>query len=168
LIDSKSPDVKTESVSSALEPTPFPIKTSHGRKYVRVELSSPVGFRLLTCKNGKLKLSKDRTTGEILNLGEGGMLLLIDSPVTEDGFMILTLNLNKLVVLDGVLGKIKRVEHSGEEGFLVGVEFTSKDELKKLTSSKQIERLPVRVVSFGHKLKEIISSYLRTTELATR
>jgi len=168
LIDSKDSEVKIKPGSSALEQTPFPLKTSHGRKYVRIELSSPIGFRLLKCKNGKLKLSKDRTTGEILNLSEGGMLLLTDSPVPEDGFMLLTLNLNKLVVLEGVLGKIKRMEPSGEGDFLVGVEFTSREELEKLTSSEQIERLPVRVASFDRKLREIISSYLRISELATR
>ena len=94
--------------------------------------------------------------------------MVTDSSVPEEGFMILTLNLNKLVVLEGVLGKIKRVESSGEGDFLVGVEFTSREELEKLASSEQIEGLPVKVASFGRKLREIISSYLRTTELATR
>ena len=166
--DSKDFDVKTESVSTVLGKTPFPLKTSHGRRYVRIELSSPIQFRLLTCKEGKIKLSKDRTEGEILNLSEGGVLMVTDSSVPEEGFMILTLNLNKLVVLEGVLGKIKRVESSGEGDFLVGVEFTSREELEKLASSEQIEGLPVKVASFGRKLREIISSYLRTAELATK
>jgi hypothetical protein len=82
--------------------------------------------------------------------------------------MLLTLNLNKLVVLEGVLGKIKRVEPSEEGDFLVGLEFTSREELEKLTSSEQIEHLPVKVANFGGKLREILSSYLRTAELATR
>ncbi|MCK4403944.1 MAG: PilZ domain-containing protein [candidate division Zixibacteria bacterium] len=168
MVASKDLNVKAESGTTALEQTPFPIKTSGGRKYIRIELSSPVRFRLLTCKKGKIKLSKDRTSGDILNLSEGGMLLLTDSPVPTEGFMLLTLDLNKLVVLEGVLGKIKRVEPSGEGDFLVGVEFTSREELEKLASSEQIEHLPVRVASFDRKLREIISSYLRTAEIATR
>lgn len=166
--DTKDFDVKTDSQTTTLGRTPFPLKTSRGRKYVRIELSSPIQFRPLTCKKGKIKLTKDRTSGEILNLSEGGMLLLTYSPVPEEGFMLLTLNLNKLVVLEGVLGKIKRVESSGEGDFLVGVEFTSREELEKLTSPEQIEHLPVKVASFGRKLREIITSYLRTTEIATR
>ena len=166
--DSKVFDVKTASQTTTLGRTPFPLKTSRGRKYVRIELSSPVQFRPLTCKKGKIKLSKDRTTGGILNLSEGGLLLLTDSPVPEEGFMLLTLNLNKLVVLEGVLGKIKRVEPSGEGDFLVGVEFAPREELEKLASPEQIESLPVKVGSFGHKLREVITSYLRTAELATR
>ncbi len=168
MIDSKDSEVKIKPGSSALEQTPFPLKTSRGRKYVRIELSSPIQFRLLTCKKGKIKLTKDRTSGEILNLSEGGMLLLTYTPVPEEGFMLLTLNLNKLVILEGVLGKIKRVESSEEGDFLVGVEFSSREELEKLTSPEQIEHLPVKVASFGNKLREIITNYLRTTEIATR
>lgn len=165
--DSKNFAVKIESGTTTSGQTPFPVKTSHGRKYIRIELSSPVQFRLLTCKKGKVKLSQDRTSGEILNLSEGGMLLLTPSPVPKEGFMFLTLNLNKLVVLEGVLGKIKRVEPSREEDFLVGVEFTSQKEVEELAFLEQIECLPVKVASFDRKLREVISSYLRTAELTT-
>ena len=168
MLDSKEVDVKTEPETTTLGQTPFPIKTSRGRKYIRVELSSPIQFRLLTCKKGKIKLSKDRTSGEILNLSEGGVLLLVDRPLPEDVFLLLSLNLNQLVILEGVLGKIKRVEPSEEGDFHVGVEFTSREELEKLASLEQIDHLPVKVASFGGKLREIISNYLRTAELATR
>jgi hypothetical protein len=164
---SKDFGVKSESVSSTLRQTPFPLRRSHGRNYIRIELSSPIQFRLLTCKKGKIKLSRDRASGEIINLSEGGVLLVTDSVVPEEGFAILTLNLNRLVILEGVLGKIKRVEPSEEGDFLVGVEFASREQLEKLASPEQIARLPVRVASFNRKLREIISSYLRTAEFAT-
>jgi hypothetical protein len=154
--------------SSAVKQTPFPLGKSHGRRYVRIELSSPIQFRLLECKKGKLKLSKDRITGEILNLSEGGVLLLTDCSVEEECFVLLSLDLNRFVILEGVLGKIKRVESSDEGGFLVGVEFAPKEELEKSSSSEQIEQLPVKVGSFSHKLREIINSYLRTVEFATK
>ena len=173
-VNSKSPvanpvEGREEWIStSTLKPIPFPLGRSHGRRYVRIELSSPIGFRLLACKNGKLKLSKEKITGEILNLSEGGVLLLTDGPVPEEGFVLLTLNLNGLVILEGVLGKIKRMEASGEGDFLVGMEFASREELEKLSSPEQIEDLSVKVASFNYKLREIITSYLRTVELATR
>jgi hypothetical protein len=148
-----------------LEETAFPVRTSHGRKYVRIELSSPVRFRLVTCSRRKLKIAGEEASGEILNLSEGGVLLLTDAPVPEQGFALMTLGLNKLAVLDGVLGKIKRVEASGEGDFLVGVEFTSRGELEKLSSPEQLENLPVKVESFDHKMRETISGFLRTNEL---
>lgn len=165
MFNSKDSGSKIEHKPAALRETPFPVKTSHGRKYVRIELSSPVKFRLLICSRRKIKITEEETCGEILNLSEGGMLLLTDSPVQEQGFALMTLNLNNLAVLDGVLGKIKRVEASEEGDFLVGVEFTSREELEKLTSPEQVQSLPVRVESFDRKLREIISGFLRTTEL---
>jgi hypothetical protein len=87
--------------------------------------------------------------------------------VPEEGFILLTLNLNKLVILEGVLGKIKRIESSGEGDFLVGVEFSPRKQLESLVSSQEIDRLPFKVGSFDLKIRQIISSYLRTAELAT-
>ncbi len=175
MTDTKHLDLKLKSVPAkesdltlALKQTPFPLIRSHGRQYIRIELNSAIQFRLLTCKRGKLKLSKDRIGAEILNLSEGGVLLSCDRPVSENGFMLLTLNLNKLVILEGVLGKIKRVEASEEGDHLVGVEFCRKEELEKLSSPEQLQDLPMKVASFNRKLREIITSYLRTTELATK
>jgi hypothetical protein len=167
LSESRNFNVDSESLSSTLGQTAFPLKTSHGRKYFRIELSSPIGFQLLRCEQGKVELCPERASGEILNLSEGGMLLLTDSAVPQEGFVLLTLNLNKVVMLEGVLGKIKRVEPSGEGDFLVGVEFTSREELKKSVSLAQIGRLPVKVASFNSKLRDILSSYVRTTEFAS-
>jgi hypothetical protein len=168
LPDSKATDSKTSAPASAGEKIPFPVGASDGRRYVRLELSSPIEFHVLTHSGGKLKLSRKRGNAEILNLSEGGMLLATDFPVPSDGFMIVTLNLNGLVVLDGVLGKIKRVEPSGEGDFLVGIEFAAEAELEKLASAEEIRRLPVKVTSFRHKISQIISSYLRTAELAAK
>jgi len=147
---------------------PFPIGESGGRRYVRIEISSPVHFRVLQLHRGKIRLSKRQIPGEILNLSEGGVLLVTEHSVPEEGFILLSLNLNKLVVLEGVLGKIKRVEPSPEGDFLMGVEFVSKKELEKFASPQQIDLLPVKVASFDHKLKQIITSFLRTVELANK
>jgi hypothetical protein len=166
LPDSKNVGSEARDLSSHLEGTAFQLRSSEGRKYVRVELSSPVQFRLLTCQEKKIRLSREPSAAEILNLGEGGMLLTTDSVVPEEGFMLLALSLNEIVVLEGVLGKIKRVEPSGEGDFLVGLQFVSREELEKLTSLDEIERLPVKVTSFDCKLRQVVSSYLRTVEFA--
>jgi len=168
LLDSKGADSKTKSPSSPAERMPFAVGTSDGRKYVRLELSSPVEFHVLTCDKGKLKLFRGKGSAEILNLSQGGMLLVTESAVPSDGFLIVSLNLNGLVVLDGVLGKIKRVEPSGEGDFLVGLQFAVEEELEKLTSSEEIRRLPVKVTSFKHKISQIISSYIRTAEAVAK
>jgi hypothetical protein len=167
LPDSEGTDLKIKSLASVLEGTPFPLETSQGRRYVRLELSSPVLFRVLTNRGGKLSMSKKRNSADILNLSQGGVLLLTDSVLPTEGFLVLTFNLNRLVVLEGVLCRIKRIEPSGEGDFLVGLQFVTDEELKQLASSEELRRLPVKLTSFNHKIREIISGYLRTAKLAS-
>ena len=165
MLDTKDSHSGTDPEPASLAKIPFPVKTSHGRKYVRIELSSPVAVRFLSCNQGELRVTDEEISGEILNLSQGGLLLLTDSPVQEQSFALMTLNLNKLAFLDGVLAKIKRVEASGEGDYLVGMEFTSRAELEKLSSPEQVENLPVKVESFDRKMRETISRFMRTTEL---
>ena len=147
--------------------SPFPIRSSQGRKYVRIEITSPVDFRLLISKRGRIRLSKDKCSGKIMNLSCGGILLESGEALPEGTFVLLSLNLNGVVVLEGVLGKIKRVEPTEDGEYLVGVEFCLKEELENFASKEQIQKLPVKVGSFNHKLREIISSHVRTARLAT-
>jgi hypothetical protein len=148
------------------EKDPFPIKSSQGRKYVRIEVTSPVDFRLLIPKRGRLRLAKDQCSGKILNLSCGGLLLESRKTIPEGAFLLLSLNLNGLVILEGVLGKTKRLEPTEDGKNLVGVEFCLREELENFASKKEIEKLPVKVGSFNHKLKEIILSYVGTAHLA--
>lgn len=154
-------------LSSLTGRSPFPIGDSQGRRYVRVEVTSPSDFRLLLVKKGKIRLSKDQSSGRILNLSCGGMLLEVGKAIPEGAFLVLSLNLNGLVILEGVLGKTKRMEPTGDGGYLVGVEFCDRKELEDFTSKEQIEGLPVKVASFNQKLKEIILGYVQTAHLAT-
>jgi len=148
--------------------SPFPIQSSQGRKYVRIEITSPVNFRLLLPKKGRIRLSKDRCSGKILNLSCGGILLESAEAIGEGTFLLLSLNLNGVVVLEGILGKTKRVEPTEDGEYLVGVEFCLREELENFASKEQIEKLPVKVASFNHKLREIILSYVNTARLVTQ
>ncbi len=166
-------EAKTEMpVKSNLPPSteksPFPIGRSQGRKFVRITVASPVDFRLLLPERGRISLSKSQRSGKILNFGSGGMLLESREAIPEGTFLLLRLNLNGLVILEGVLGKTKRVETTEDGQYLAGVEFCRREELENLASKEQIEKLPVKVASFNHKLKEVISDYVRTARLAAQ
>lgn len=148
--------------------TPFPIETSQGRKFVRITVTSPVGFRPLLLKKGRIWLSKSQCSGKVLNLSCGGILLESPEAISEGAFLLLTLNLNGFVLLEGVLGKIKRVEPTEDGQYLAGVQFCLREELEKLASKEQIGKLPMKVISFNHSLKEVISGYVGTTRLVTQ
>ncbi|KPK77668.1 MAG: hypothetical protein AMJ89_02055 [candidate division Zixibacteria bacterium SM23_73] len=148
--------------------SPFPIRSSQGRKYVRIEITSPVNFRLLLPKREKIRLSKDQCSGRILNLSCGGILLESGVAIREGTFLLLSLNLNGIVVLEGILGRTKRVEPTEDGEYLVGVEFCLREELENFASKEQIEKLPLKVASFNHRLREIIQSYVNAARLATQ
>lgn len=150
------------------EKDPFTIRSSPGRKYVRIEISSLVDFRLLVPKRGRIRLAKKQCSGRILNLSCGGILLESGEVIPEGEFLLLSLNLNGLVILEGVLGKTKRVEPTEDGEYLVGVEFCSREELESFASKEEIEKLPVKVASFNHKFKDVILGYVRTARLATQ
>lgn len=147
---------------------PFPIGTSQGRKFLRITVTSPVGFRPLLVKEGKIRLSKNLCSGKILNLSCGGILLESPEAIPEGTFLLLSLNLNGFVLLEGVLGKTKRVEPTKDGQYLAGVQFCLREELENLVSKEQIEKLPTKVASFNHRLKEVLSGYVGTTRLATQ
>jgi hypothetical protein len=149
------------------EKDPFAIRSSRGRQYVRIEISSPIDFRLLVPKGGRIRLAKKQCSGRILNLSCGGILLESSEVIPEGEFLLLSLNLNGLVILEGVLGKTKRVEPKEDGEYLIGVEFCSREELENFASKEEIEKLPVKVGSFNHKLKDIVLGYVRTARLVT-
>ncbi len=146
---------------------PFPVRSSQGRKYVRIEINSPVDFRVLVREKGRIGTSDRPCCGKILNLSCGGILLESSQAVPEGVFLLLSLNLSGLVLLEGVLGKAKRVEPTGDGKYLTGVEFCSTKELEGFALGDQIEKLPVKVASFNSRIKEIISGYTGTASLVT-
>ena len=84
------------------------------------------------------------------------MVLLVDHPVSADGFVTLALCGEWSGICEKLQGKIKKVESCGEESFLVGVEFVSRVRAKKLSSPwhpgtyYQGEKFPERATGNHH------------------
>ncbi len=140
----------------------------HRPPSIRLRFSSSVRFRILGTESGRLKLSKDQIRGEILNVNEEGMLISTDHPVPEEDFLLATFILNQKIILEGVLEKIKRVEFQDNGDLLVGVEFSSIGELKRLFSPQEIESLPIKPGNLKQKLHYIINSQFRKGVTAQR
>jgi hypothetical protein len=140
----------------------IPLKrVSHHPSHIHLELSSSVRLRLLEVESGRLKLSKEQFKGEILNLSDKGMLISTKYHIPDEGYLLATLILDQTITLEGVLGKIKKVESQDNGDLLVGVELSSIGELKKLFSHQEIESLSIKPVNLKHKLHDIINRYLR-------
>jgi c-di-GMP-binding flagellar brake protein YcgR len=139
---------------------PLVIRRSQRRRYVRLDISAPISFRLLCLKDKDCLVSKAEYSGVILNIGGGGTLLVTKRKLEEGDFIIVDMNLEGCEVISGVLGRVKRSEQSSENEFLIGVEFCPQEELEYYLTSEQIAQLPVRVKSFNQRLREVLSKYI--------
>lgn len=147
---------------------PLVIRRTQRRRYIRLDISAPVSFRLLCLEDKEDLISKLEHNGVILNIGGGGVLLVTKTELNEGDFTILDMNLEGCEVISGVLGRIKRVEQSDENEFLVGMEFCPQEELEYYLSSDQIAKLPARVRSFNQKLREVLSKYIFYQQVTSR
>ncbi|HEX9916335.1 MAG TPA: PilZ domain-containing protein [candidate division Zixibacteria bacterium] len=139
---------------------PLVIRRSQRRRYVRLDISAPISFRLLCLKDNDCLVSKAEYSGVILNIGGGGILLVTKRKLEEGDFVIVDMSLEGCEVISGVLGRVKRSEQSSEDEFLIGVEFCPQEELEYYLTSEQIAQLPVRVKSFNQRLREVLSKYI--------
>ena len=164
--DSEVLDQKGEGIY--LIKAPLKVRRTQRRRYIRLDISAPVTFRLLCLEKKEGLVSKMEHNGVILNIGGGGVLLVTKRKLEEGDFIILDMNLEGCEVISGVLGRIKRVEPSDEDEFLVGVEFCPQEELEYYLNSKQITQLPVKVKSFNQKLREVLSKYIFYQQVASK
>ena len=139
---------------------PLVLRRTQRRRYVRLDISAPVSFRLLRLEDKEELISRAECSGVILNIGGGGVLLVTKARLDEGNFLVLDMNLEGCEIISGVLGRVKRVEQLDRDELLVGVEFCPQEELEYYLSSEQIAQLPVRVKSFNQKLREVLSKYI--------
>jgi hypothetical protein len=166
LVETKSKSDYSGGGIPNLQVNRIPLKrVSHHPSHIHLELSSLVRLRLLEVESGRLKLSKEQFKGEILNLSDKGMLISTKYHIPDEEFLLATLVLDQTITLEGVLGKIKKVEFQDSDDLLVGVEFSSLDDLKEVSSLSEIEKLRVKPINFKRKLHDIINHHLHKDEI---
>lgn len=163
--DSEVMDQKGEGIY--LIKAPLKVKRTQRRRYIRLDISAPVTFRILSLQTEEGLISKLEHSGVIINVGGGGVLMVTKRKLKEGDFIVLDMNLEGCEVISGVLGRTKRIEQSGDE-FLVGVEFCPQEELEYYLSSEQIAQLPVKVKSFNQRLREVLSKYIFYQQVASK
>ncbi len=127
----------------------------NSRKFLRFEFTSPVLFRLISMEKGKPEVKGNlERSGELLDISAGGALLVTKKPAVEGNFISLKLNLKGLKEVQGILGKVKRVEESEEGDFLMGVEFCSIESFPQLYQKTLAQK---NIQSFDKKIKQAIT-----------
>ncbi|OGC79990.1 MAG: hypothetical protein A2W07_06975 [candidate division Zixibacteria bacterium RBG_16_43_9] len=128
------------------------------RKAIELQFEEPVNFKVLAPEE---KEKTKEGSGKILTFNDQGILLLTDNPLKEGSFVNLSIKFKELGLLEGILGKIKKVEESEEHDFYVGVELYSPEKIKAEALSGLF---PEEMESFNVRLKKSLIDYFKRTK----
>jgi c-di-GMP-binding flagellar brake protein YcgR len=126
------------------------------RKSVRVQISSEVKFKIYS--GYQQNFQNGVHNARMLNISEGGTLLVSKQYVPEGSFVSLALKLRGIENLEDILGKVKRVDQGGNEEFLIGVEFCKAG--KDSSASSQKKQKNPQISDFSEKLKRALTKHL--------
>ena len=138
---------------------PFKISKENKRRYVRLEISSPVSLRNLKDNIGLIPDSKlYNMEGYILNISAGGVLVEIKETVAEEDFVLMKFTLQDVETISNVLGIVKRTDVESDYT-LAGIEFVSKDLLMDRLSQAELELLESKVSNFHDSVQKTLAEY---------
>jgi len=128
------------------------------RKSVRVQISSEVKFKIFS--GYQQNFQNGIHNAKMLNISEGGTLLVSKKYVPEGSFVSLALKLRGIENLEDILGKVKRVDKGGSEEYLLGVEFC---QARPNSTSPDVQKKPSQspMSDFSQKLKKALTKHLR-------
>ena len=129
------------------------------RKSVRVQISSEVRFKIYSGYQQNFQNGVHHA--RMLNISEGGTLLVSKQYVPEGSFVSLALKLRGIENLEDILGKVKRVDQGSHEEFLIGVEFCKARRDSTSPDSQRKQKDP-QISDFSEKLKRALTKHLHS------
>lgn len=132
-----------------------PDRESRKKKAIELELEEPVNFKVLSPEE---KETTEKCFGKVLALNDQGILLLTENRFKEGSFINLSIKFKGLEPVEGVLGKIKKVEKSEEHDYYVGIELCSPEKIKAEALSGLF---PEETESFNSRFKKSLMNYFK-------
>ena len=131
------------------------------RRYVRLDITSPVNIKLLVPSSGKsMEPGFIPYKGDILNVSGGGLLIESSESMPEDEYVVIELELNGTDRLTGIVGKIKRCETESQATHLIGVEFCTEEDIRQNCPAEYQKLLGDCCESFSDKVRTLINKYV--------
>jgi hypothetical protein len=161
-------EIETDDNTVSVKP-PFRLFKEQNRRYIRLEISSPVNCTVLKNRAGRFWPACDGPAieGSILNLSAGGMLIVSDMALEEGTIVLLKMSLQDIEVLDNIVGLVKRADLDDNE-WLMGIEFVSREYLGDIFSDAELNVLPQKVVSFDEQIKTTLNKYIYRARVGKR
>ncbi len=140
---------------------PFKVTQDTRRRFVRVEIASPLYIqRIKGADGGFWPEGQDRPiSGTILNISLGGVLVDLDNAIKHGDIVTLKFNLQGEVVLQNVLGLIKRSEES-EGKYLTGIEFVDRERLSDRLTRAELDLLSDEIDGFNDNVRKVLKKYI--------
>jgi hypothetical protein len=153
-------DVTTQDAAAA-GGRPFKVQREDKRRFVRLEISSPMAIRKIRQAGGEFWPTGERHVieGVILNISAGGVLVELDQSVDEGDIVSMHFTLREKEKVDNVLGLVKRTDVDAGT-FLVGIEFIDRQRLYDLMSQEEIDLLPESLTGFDERIRQVLSKYV--------
>ncbi|MEW6050502.1 MAG: PilZ domain-containing protein [Candidatus Zixiibacteriota bacterium] len=142
---------------------PFKLERDEMRRFVRLEITSPMSLNKIRDTAGNFWPQGDRHTihGHILNISGGGVLVEVDQQLDEGDVVIMRFTLQDVENLDWVLGLVKRSDLD-ESSYLVGIEFITREALVDLFTRAQMDLLPAHLHDFNEGVRMMLNKYIRS------
>lgn len=138
------------------------------RKYVRLDISEEINFRILESpKNEDIGLSPE-FHGSLLNISAGGFLFETEKQVLSDSLLIVKFNLKSQYSLENILAVVKRAERADDGLTLVGSEFITRDNKAEFGLERLDEYLPLGTATFDENLQRLVIQFIYNQQVKMR
>jgi c-di-GMP-binding flagellar brake protein YcgR len=145
---------------------PFKVYHHKRRRYVRLEVNSPIKFKIFNPPVLDLNLNDRQTCiGTVLNISGGGVLMESDYQVRENDYLVMEVSLMGAEPLSGIIGKVKRVDDDEKDRPLIGVEFLLEDQLKEEMPSEILDSIGEKIFSFDEQIRKILLKYVFSSKV---
>ena len=140
---------------------------SQRRKFVRIDIQGKVTFRIINLSATEIELSDELSSGALLNISAGGILVCTTAKASAGDYMLMNFRLKHHQKLENIIGITKRVEKQ-QKDFLVGVEFLTKEQLRREPHCHIAQFLPPFASYFDDELERHIVQYVYSEEIDIR
>lgn len=156
---------ETETVTVA---RPFKLERDERRRYVRLEISSPMQLRKIRDIGGQYWPNGERRVidGLIYNISGNGVLVEVQQAVNEGDVVTMRFTLQDVENVENVLGLVKRVDQD-DDCYLVGIEFISRRDLSDLFSREELAQLSDKLHGFDESVRQVLTKYVKQTGRTT-
>jgi hypothetical protein len=146
---------------------PFRVERHEQRRFVRLEISSPMSLDHVRDLAGNFWPEGNRhyINGSVLNISGGGVLAELDEQVHEGDIVSMRFTLQDVETLDHVLGLVKRADHD-DGAFLVGIEFITRERMTDIFSQGEMDILSDKLTDFEEQVRTVLGRYVHNDRIS--